>query len=278
MRRYRSESGQTVVVLVFFLFVMILLAGAVMDVGAWFRADRQLQNVADAAVLAAAQELPQDPGVATTTAISYASKNGGSLSAGNIKFSRNDDRQRHGGGRQSATVRRRSSPSSLGSRPSRSVLRQRLAPRRWARRSTSLRSRSTLSIRCSNAVRSPASTGYDPRSHEDRPRCLSSSESRRHKGRNRSADSRRLDPQRLQRATCRSTGTSKTRARSSMQVAGEGGDERPPWIRASLSQSTTRSQVAAQTSSITSSDGSDSFRPASRPTEAQGKSTAISLK
>ena len=89
MRHFRSESGQTVVILVFFLFVMILLAGAVMDVGAWFRADRQLQNVADAAVLAAAQELPQDPGVATTTAISYAGKNGGSLSAGNVKFSHN---------------------------------------------------------------------------------------------------------------------------------------------------------------------------------------------
>jgi Flp pilus assembly protein TadG len=88
VRRVRSESGQTVVVLVLFLFVMIALVGGVLDVGAWFRADRQLQNVADSAALAAAQELPQDPGVATSTAISYAAKNGGAISAGNIKLSR----------------------------------------------------------------------------------------------------------------------------------------------------------------------------------------------
>jgi Putative Flp pilus-assembly TadE/G-like len=88
MSRVRSESGQTITILVFFLFVMILMAGAVMDVGAWFRADRQTQNVADAAALAAAQELPGDPGLATATAISYAGKNGGSISAGNVKYSR----------------------------------------------------------------------------------------------------------------------------------------------------------------------------------------------
>jgi hypothetical protein len=88
MRRVRSESGQTIAVVVFFLFAMIALAGAVLDVGAWFRADRQLQNVADAAALAAAQELPQEPGAATSTAITYANKNGGAISAGNVKFSR----------------------------------------------------------------------------------------------------------------------------------------------------------------------------------------------
>ena len=35
-----------------------------LDVGAWFRGDRQLQDVADAAALAAAQELPQETGAA----------------------------------------------------------------------------------------------------------------------------------------------------------------------------------------------------------------------
>jgi Flp pilus assembly protein TadG len=89
MRRIRDEGGQTVVMLVLFLFVIIGMVGAVLDVGAWFRADRQLQNVADAAALAGAQELPSDPGLATSRAIQYAGKNDAALSAGNVTFSTN---------------------------------------------------------------------------------------------------------------------------------------------------------------------------------------------
>ncbi len=84
MKRLRREEGQTVVTLVLFLFVIVGMLGAVLDVGAWFRADRQLQSVADAAALAGAQELPGNAGTATAQAVAYAGKNGGTLSAGNV--------------------------------------------------------------------------------------------------------------------------------------------------------------------------------------------------
>jgi Flp pilus assembly protein TadG len=89
MRRVREETGQTVVTLVLFLFVMVALVGAVLDVGAWFREDRQLQSVADAAALAGAQELPLSTATATSKAIEYSTKNGSTLSAGNVKYSNN---------------------------------------------------------------------------------------------------------------------------------------------------------------------------------------------
>lgn len=86
MRRLRNESGQSVVLLVLFLFVAIGLVGAVLDVGAWFRSDRQTQSTADAAALAGAQELPDSPGLASAKALDYANANGGGVSAGNVTF------------------------------------------------------------------------------------------------------------------------------------------------------------------------------------------------
>jgi hypothetical protein len=53
------------------------MSALVLDVGAWFRADRQLQSVADAAALAGAQRLPGDPDAAIALAEAYAEKNGG---------------------------------------------------------------------------------------------------------------------------------------------------------------------------------------------------------
>jgi Flp pilus assembly protein TadG len=86
MRRIRDENGQTVVILVLFLFVIVGLVGAVLDVGAWFRADRETQSTADAAALAGAQELPDDPGSAATRALEYANKNGASVAASDVTF------------------------------------------------------------------------------------------------------------------------------------------------------------------------------------------------
>jgi Putative Flp pilus-assembly TadE/G-like len=63
------------------------MAGFAVDTGSWYRAHRAQQAIADAAALAAAADLPNDTGQATTDAMNYASKNGGSLSAGNIEFS-----------------------------------------------------------------------------------------------------------------------------------------------------------------------------------------------
>lgn len=61
------------------LFLTILLAAsaAVLDVGAWYRAQRNLQATVDAAALAGAQALPEDPVEARALAAEYLSKNGG---------------------------------------------------------------------------------------------------------------------------------------------------------------------------------------------------------
>ena len=62
-----------------FLVVLLGMAAAVIDVGSWYRADRALQSSVDAAALAAAQALPDDPGDASVLAAEYAGKNGGGL-------------------------------------------------------------------------------------------------------------------------------------------------------------------------------------------------------
>jgi Putative Flp pilus-assembly TadE/G-like len=77
MRRFREERGAVVVVTALFMTVLLGIAAFAIDAGSWYRADRQLQTKVDAAALAGAQELPWDPGLATSTALSYASKNGG---------------------------------------------------------------------------------------------------------------------------------------------------------------------------------------------------------
>jgi len=54
----RDEDGQSLVLVVFSLFGLVIVLALVVDVGMWIRAQRQAQGVADAAALAAAQELP----------------------------------------------------------------------------------------------------------------------------------------------------------------------------------------------------------------------------
>ena len=77
-----NEAGQATVLTVVFLTALLGMAALVLDLGAWFRADRQTQSTADAAALAGAQELPYDTGSATTFAVRYADKNGGGLGGG----------------------------------------------------------------------------------------------------------------------------------------------------------------------------------------------------
>ena len=79
-RRIGSEAGQTPSSAVF-LVVLICMMAAVIDVGAWMRADRKLQADADAAALAAAQELPYDTGLAIAKAVEYGTKNSRSVGA-----------------------------------------------------------------------------------------------------------------------------------------------------------------------------------------------------
>jgi hypothetical protein len=85
-RRMRSETGQATIMGALFLVVLIGMMAAVLDVGAWMRSDRKLQADADAAALAAAQELPYDTGVAIAKAQEYGAKNGGAVTGANVSF------------------------------------------------------------------------------------------------------------------------------------------------------------------------------------------------
>jgi hypothetical protein len=69
------------------LTVLLGMAALVLDVGAWYRADRYAQTTADAAALAAAQELPDSPAKAIDAAVAYGDKNGGSVEAADVTFS-----------------------------------------------------------------------------------------------------------------------------------------------------------------------------------------------
>ncbi len=77
IERVRSQRGQAAVLTLVFLTVLLAMAAFVLDVGAWFRADRDTQSTADAAALAAAQALPTDTGRARSLAQQYATRNGG---------------------------------------------------------------------------------------------------------------------------------------------------------------------------------------------------------
>ena len=77
MRRLREDRGQSFAFVAIALTALVGMTAFVVDVGAWFRADRQLQSVADAAALAGAQALPYDPAKALLLAQDYAKKNGG---------------------------------------------------------------------------------------------------------------------------------------------------------------------------------------------------------
>jgi hypothetical protein len=62
------------------LTVLLGIAALVIDAGSWYRTQRHLQSVADAAALAAAQELPaRDAGAAAEVATRYAAANEGAL-------------------------------------------------------------------------------------------------------------------------------------------------------------------------------------------------------
>lgn len=83
----RNERGQSAAISVVFLTVLLGMAALVLDIGSWFRADRAVQVTADAAALAGAQALPENPARATALAIEYANKNGGGVEAANVTFS-----------------------------------------------------------------------------------------------------------------------------------------------------------------------------------------------
>jgi Flp pilus assembly protein TadG len=85
--RTNNERGQSMVLALVFLTVLMGMSALVLDVGSWYRAQRSAQSTADASALAAAQGLT-DTNAATSLATSYANNNGGGIAAvGGITFS-----------------------------------------------------------------------------------------------------------------------------------------------------------------------------------------------
>ena len=75
--RNNNERGQSMVLTVVFMVVLLGFAALVIDVGSWYRAHRSAQATADASALAGAAVLP-DTAAASALATQYATKNGGS--------------------------------------------------------------------------------------------------------------------------------------------------------------------------------------------------------
>ena len=80
-RHVRSEDGQAFVLSFVFLAVLLGLSAGVLDVGVWYQHQRNLQARVDAAALAGAQALPDDPNAARDLAATYGAKNGGLFDA-----------------------------------------------------------------------------------------------------------------------------------------------------------------------------------------------------
>jgi Flp pilus assembly protein TadG len=85
-RLVQEESGQAILVTVLFLAVLCGCVALVIDVGAWYREQRQAQATADAAALAGAQGLPANPSNAVALAQQYANANGGGVLASDISI------------------------------------------------------------------------------------------------------------------------------------------------------------------------------------------------
>jgi putative Flp pilus-assembly TadE/G-like protein len=83
----RNESGQAIILMTLSLVVILGMAALVVDVGNWFHTKRRLQGTADAAALAGAQQLPDDPSGAQSMALTYAGKNGGDVAGADIAVS-----------------------------------------------------------------------------------------------------------------------------------------------------------------------------------------------
>jgi len=87
----KDEGGQAVVLMVLSLVVIMGMAALVLDVGHWYSTKRRLQGTADAASLAGAQMLPNDPSAAQSMALTYANRNGGDVAGADIVVSATND-------------------------------------------------------------------------------------------------------------------------------------------------------------------------------------------
>lgn len=87
MTRFENQRGQSMVLTLVFIVALMAMATAVLDVGSWYRTHRHTQATADAAALAAAQELPEFPADAVTVAVDYGNRNDGGVKSADVEFS-----------------------------------------------------------------------------------------------------------------------------------------------------------------------------------------------
>lgn len=88
-----KEQGQVLVLFSFVIAALLLCVMAVVDVGFFLHERQQVQKAADAAALAGAQELPDDPNLAQVLALDYVEKNGLDPTDVTITFSCTSDTQ-----------------------------------------------------------------------------------------------------------------------------------------------------------------------------------------
>jgi Flp pilus assembly protein TadG len=81
--RLRRESGQALILAAAAMVVILGMAAMAIDVGMFLQEKRDLQNAADAAALAGAQDLPTSPANAVTNATTWAGENG--IGAGELE-------------------------------------------------------------------------------------------------------------------------------------------------------------------------------------------------
>jgi putative Flp pilus-assembly TadE/G-like protein len=74
-RRRATELGQTLPLIVFFMFSLIGVSGLAIDVGSWYQSKQSLQAAADAAALAGASQIPSSWSNASAAAASQFAKN-----------------------------------------------------------------------------------------------------------------------------------------------------------------------------------------------------------
>jgi hypothetical protein len=75
MKNLRDQRGQAFVLTCIFIVALLGMAALVVDIGSWYRAQRDVQAAADAAALAGAQALPADTARAISLANEYTRKN-----------------------------------------------------------------------------------------------------------------------------------------------------------------------------------------------------------
>ena len=85
--KFTGEKGQIAVIAALILFAVMGMLVFVIDVGSVYQTRRDLQTIADSAVLAGVQELPENPALAVQIAVNYAALNNFNISSSDVIIS-----------------------------------------------------------------------------------------------------------------------------------------------------------------------------------------------